>query len=157
MKEQTQEKTSHPPGTESCAATGQPARRSVDRKTTGRNRKVKELSPERTRRGRRGFTYSRRPHDGTRQRRASCQPTGIGDHGKGSMDSRRNLGGPTASLEETGRGKPVNKLPVLAAAWCAARATRTAPWTRVGKARTTEACTDGRLGVSLVHSTKEVG
>src|SRR5579872_5766641 len=81
MKEQTQEKTSHPPGTESCAATGQPARRSVDRKITGRNRKVKGLSPERRRRGRRGFTDSCRPHDEARQRRVLRQPTGIGDHG----------------------------------------------------------------------------
>jgi len=46
MKEQTQEKSSHPPGTESCVATGQPIRRSVDREVTGRNRKVKQLSPE---------------------------------------------------------------------------------------------------------------
>ena len=135
MKEQTQEKASHPPGTESCGATGQPAHRSVDRKATGRNRKVKGWSPERPRGGRRGSTDSRRQHGASDKGEARRQPTGIGDHGKGLMDSCRNLGGPTASTAQSGSETPENKLQAPGARGCVPGAPRRAPSAEVGRRR----------------------
>ena len=157
MKEQAQEKSSQHPGTESCAATGQPARRSVDREVTGRNRKVKEWGPERVRRGRQGYLVEPQAPGRRATRRVRRPPTGNEDHGKGPKDSCRNLGGPTASPQTPGQETPVNKLPATGARGGVPDAPRNAPSARVGAGEDNRSRPDGRTGVSLAHSTEEVG